>query len=307
MTVIGNSPDGQRLAQLLKASYSELYQKTYPDSETSLTLMKKISGTEVLVYLQFALTENLDQQIFSLLSLMRYAAQAKQKVKLILPYLPYTRSLPLGSDLEISKFEAMLATLAQYTHDLYVLEPHCWTSEIAERFPGGKVHEIQSERSLVAFLKKELKDFVLTGPDEGSADMVRGLSELSGKPYVVLEKKRLTPEKVESHGVHNSIDTKLLNKHFVIVDDISSTGGTLLATVDRLREYGVKKISCFVFHNLIRDEKVLRELAKREAKLYYANSLPREGYSVDIIPDVAQALDAANDRASHTRARAKVR
>ena len=213
----------------------------------------------------------------------------------------------LESELEISKLDAMLDSLGQLASDLYVLQPHCDREEVKERVGATRVHEISIEKTLINFLNRRLKDFVLTGPDKGSADMIKGLAQLTGKPFLILDKKRLAPNAVTSRGTRKPIPRGLLAKPFVIVDDISSTGGTLLATIDRLREYGVGKITAFVFHNLIQDAKVWHALQQREVNLFFSNSLPYEHAAIDIIGDVARAVEVSDDVRVGVRSRQHLR
>ena len=97
---------------------------------------------------------------------------------------------------------------------------------------------------IIDYIKSNLKlnpdHLVVTGPDVGSADKARHYSKKLGAELAIVYKAK------SYEGVGKVEEMKLVgdvkNKDVVIVDDMISTGGTLLSAINLLRDKGAEKI-----------------------------------------------------------------
>jgi len=289
MLLVSNINYAKKLARKFKANFVLLEEVIYPDSEVALKLSDSIKrGGKIVVYFQFSLNKSFDEQILNLFSLLYYIND-KKDTTLILPYLPYARSLPLKMKWEIDKLGYFLGELSRFVGRIYFVKPHCNLSVIKKYLKNVKGQEVAIENSIVKFLKSRFKDFILVSPDYGFSGYTKKLAKLAQKDYLVLKKERLSPEQVQIRCKDENFKT-FISKQFIIVDDMVSTGGTLLKAIKLLRGGGVKKISCFIVHNLLTNENVANEFKKQKVKLFCASSLGCENSQVDIFNDIYKTL-----------------
>ncbi len=292
MLLISNAKNAAGLARKLQANFAQVEEVIYPDGEIALKISKNIktgAGKEkIIVFFRFSPAKSFDEQIFNLFSLLDYINN-KKNLALILPYLPYARSLPLETGREINKLGFFLAELSRRVNRLYFIQPHCRPETVKKYLRNASAREVKIEKSIVKFLKRNFRNFVLVAPDHGFALPTEKLAGLARKHYIVLEKERLTPQQVRIKCTDKKL-TAAADKQFIIIDDITSTGGTLLKAAGFLRERGVEKIACFVVHNLLRDQTAINQFKRQNIKIFSTNSLDDKRAAVNIFDDIYEEL-----------------
>lgn len=276
MNIITNSNDGKKLARKLGYNYFFLDEIVYPDGESCLSLIKRKGKN--LVYYKFDKNKSFDHQIFNLISLLKHL----KKSDLILPYLPYARSLHFKKKGQVDKFGFFMGELNNYVDTIYLLEIHCRIEQVKKYLSETNVICINVDNSLLDFINKKFSDYILVAPDKGFSEHIKRLAKLSGKNYIVFDKKRVSPTKVIL-AYNQKFIKKNKSNNFVIVDDIVSTGGTLLGVIGCLKNEKVKGIISVVVHNVSKQN--LKQL-----KLFYTNSLADKNCSIDIIEDIKLAI-----------------
>jgi ribose-phosphate pyrophosphokinase len=96
------------------------------------------------------------------------------------------------------------------------------------------------------FIALRESDPLIIGPDEESEQWVKEVSDLQGFDYVVGEKTRHGDREVDIILPASDVD----GRDIVIVDDMASTGKTLINTAQQLKELGARNIYCAVTHAL---------------------------------------------------------
>ena len=91
-------------------------------------------------------------------------------------------------------------------------------------------------------------DLVVAATDVGDAKRARSTANLLDAPIAIIEKQRLgNQDKVEAATLIGSVEGKTA----LIVDDEIGTGGTVVAAINALREYGALEVHCAVTHPLL--------------------------------------------------------
>ena len=98
---------------------------------------------------------------------------------------------------------------------------------------------------LAEWVKTIVPDAVLLGPDSESQQWVAMVARLAGRPCEVLRKVRSGDRKVEV-SVPDSAALRPVPP--VILDDIASSGRTLVRTIERLVAAGTSAPVCLVTH-----------------------------------------------------------
>src|SRR5262249_25558694 len=94
------------------------------------------------------------------------------------------------------------------------------------------------------------EEVVAVAADAGRAKHAVRFGEWIEASFAIMHKMRPTQEQVEVTEVTGRVRDKIA----IIGDDVSTTGGTLIAGAHALREHGAKDVYVFVTHALFSDE-----------------------------------------------------
>ncbi|MEM0203506.1 MAG: ribose-phosphate diphosphokinase [Archaeoglobaceae archaeon] len=225
---------GKRIAEELGVKLSAVSFKRFPDGE----LYARVESQESEHVVVCSLNSNDD---FVLLNLLFDAI--KGDVVAVIPYLGYARQ-----DREFLKGEAVSVRVV--------------AKAIEERAEKVVTVNIHSEKAKESFKKLvdvdampligksyEGKDVVMISPDKGSAERVKTAARFANCEWDWLEKRRIDEKTVEISP--KKIDVE--GKRVVIVDDIISTGGTVIEATKKLYELGAKSVECACVHAVLAD------------------------------------------------------
>ena len=93
------------------------------------------------------------------------------------------------------------------------------------------------------------RDVIMISPDKGSVERVKVAAEHANCEWDYLEKTRIDATTVEI--APKSLDVE--NRDVIIVDDIISTGGTVVEAAKKLYELGARSVSAACVHAVLAD------------------------------------------------------
>lgn len=224
----------------------------FANEETHIKIIENIKNQNILI--THTLFPETNDKLVQLLLLINFLKNKGAKsVHALIPYLPYSRmdksslyesaaSKPIALLLESAGLDSLI------TADLH--------SEATKAFFKIPVINITALEIFTPLLTKhKKKDCIIISPDLGGKSRCEQVANFLSKPLLVLQKKRsLEGMKIIGDG------TNIRNKHCIIIDDIISTGDTILHTIKFLKNSGAKSLEVMVTHNLIRDSKKLNEI-----------------------------------------------
>ncbi len=97
------------------------------------------------------------------------------------------------------------------------------------------------------FKKLGLKDLVIVSPDVGGIKMARAYAKRLNAGLAIVDKRRISPEATEAVHILGDIE----DKNIVIVDDLISTGSSLVEAVEALSAQGAKQIRAAISHGVL--------------------------------------------------------
>lgn len=169
------------------------------------------------------------------------------RVNLIMPYIPNARQDRVKNDTDVFT----LKYFAEFINNLHfnkvvVLDPHSSVSEalinnIEVESPKPYIEKVIEE------IKKEINDETLIAfyPDEGAMKRYSGMLDM---PYAFgIKKRNWETGKIEGLDVAGAKDL-IKDSNIIIVDDISSRGGTFYFSAKKLKELGAKNVYLYISH-----------------------------------------------------------
>jgi ribose-phosphate pyrophosphokinase len=280
----GNDAMTQTLAQILHADIGHLELRAFPDGETYLWFLSDLSGrTLVLVC-------TLDRPNEKILPLIFAAATARElgavKVGLVSPYLAYMRQDRRFKPGEAVTSRQVAQLLSNGFDWLATVDPHLHRyGSLAEIYliPTRVVHVAPL---ISQWIKAHVQNPLIIGPDSESEQWVSVVAKDAGAPYTVLEKVRRGDRdvKISLKSLHD-----LDGRTPVLVDDIISTGRTMIEAVRLIMERGATTPVCVAIHGLFADNSDML-LAQAGAHVVTSNSIPHETNGIDVGQILANSI-----------------
>ncbi len=217
-------------------------------------IAKDFSGSRTAV---ITWTFENNEELVALIYLTRHMqSHGVENIHLNMPYIPNARQDRVKTDEDIFTLK-YFAEIINSLHfkSVTVLDPHSSVSEalidnIQIVSPKKHIEKVLTK------IEKENQQLLMFYPDEGAMKRYSGMVD---RPYTFGIKKRdWTTGKIQ--GLEVSGMTELVaGSDILIVDDISSRGGTFYFSAKALKEMGAKNIYLYVSHceNTILEGEVL--------------------------------------------------
>jgi ribose-phosphate pyrophosphokinase len=226
-------------------------------------------------------------------ALLLVAATAKDlgamRVGLVAPYLPYLRQdarFRPGEGVTSRYFAELIAQAFDW---IVTVDPHLHrlTSLAAVyRVPALAVH---AAPLLANWIRAHVRDAVLVGPDAESAQWVAAVAADAGVPHVVGSKVRHGEREVT---VALPEIAAMRERTPVLIDDVISTAGTMIATVERLRAFGMRAPVCIAVHAVFAGTAYEDLLAAGAARVVTCNTIEHASNAIDVSPLLADGVRA---------------
>jgi len=133
---------------------------------------------------------------------------------------------------------------------------------------------LYAAKTMAEALRTETNPPVVVAPDVGAAKMIRGFARRLKTQYAIVDKERTDPETTITGEV---IGASVENRNALIVDDMTSTGGSLMSAAKSLKERGALRVSAAVTHGVFSGDAI-----KRIEDNPYLDHL----YTTDTLPEV---------------------
>jgi len=263
--------------------------KVFPDGESYVRLDGNVQGEEVAI-VQTTCPPMQDGRLFQLAFLADAAKRTgATKVTAVVPYLAYARQDKMflaGEGISVETIARMLKA-AGIDHFLTV-NIHSEPTLKQFPFPAKTLSAIPAIADY--FVKKGYKGAFALSPDKGAMYIARQAQEVLGGDVGYLSKTR---DRYTGQTVQTAEGLKVKDKTVIILDDIISTGGTIVGAAKILLEQGAKHVFCGCVHGLLIGNAEKRILDAGIEEIVGTNSVPGSVSKVSLAPLISQALKGA--------------
>lgn len=231
--------------------------KTFSDGELFLEIKENVRDQLVWV---IASTPSPAHNLIELCLLLDALQRVGARIHLFITYFGYARQdcalpgQPLSAQVLFHFFDQF--SLSQFT----ILHIHSEATRTMHRFSAIIWYDF--------FAVIAHKYDVLVAPDEGAVHVVQEIAQRTGKQALFMHKMRPTHEQVQL-----KLDGNVAGKRVLIIDDMITTGHTMIQAAQLLKNAGAHTVSGAATHGVFSDNALSLIEASSMAAVYVTNSL----------------------------------
>jgi len=286
-TVIGGNASkdlAKRIARRLKAKYVDVDTRTFPDGESKITFRHNLKKSVVLVVQ--STYPPVDTNLLQILSIISEVKKISSKIYAIIPYMGYARQDRQFLNGEIATMSVVAKMLqAAGAKKAIVVDIHSKTALRHFKIPTENVSAIPE---LAKYLKKlKLKNPIVVSPDTGGSLRAKKFADILKSDFITLKKSRN-----RKTGKVNIQSTKadVKGKDLIIVDDIISTGDSVVKATKFLKKQKCKRVFVVCTHGLLVGDAEKNIKKAGVTQIISTNTIPRSISKVDVSGVIAQAV-----------------
>lgn len=287
--IIGGSASQSLAAEVAKQLDEKLCTveiKKFPDGEKYFRIKDEIPEDEKVVIIQstgYPQDENMMELFFILDTL---SDMNVEDITVVSPYLGYSRQERRFKEVECISAKAT-AKLIQSMGVKHLISINLHEESICDLY-DIPVDNLSAMPSIAEYIRNNHDDKkpVILAPDKGAENFAKEIAEILDTDYDYLEKVRLSPEVVKTKTKSISVE----NRSVIIVDDIISTGGTIVNAIDILKKQGAKKVDVVCVHPVLVGDAILKISAAGASSVKATNTLISEVASISVGKTIADHL-----------------
>ena len=273
----GNEEACERIALFAEGEVGELESRSFPDDESYVRVATDVSGREsVLVCTLNKPNPKLLPLLFLADALRELGARG---VGLVAPYLAYMRQDVRFRAGEAITSQSFADVLSEHVDWLVTVDPHLHRIKRLTDIYGVPAVAVHASRDIGRWIAANVPTPLIIGPDEESAQWVRDVALAANAPSTVLTKARRGDTQVVE-SIPNLADHP--SRIPVLVDDIISTGRTMIAALDHLREQGAPPAWCVGVHAIFAGDAYTSLQAAGAAGLVTTTTIPHPSNRIDV-------------------------
>ncbi len=273
----GNEMIGQPLVNGIQGETGKFILQEFPDGETYIRIISEVQGRDIFILCTLHKPDPKAMQLYFLGNLLR-DLKAKT-IYLVAPYLAYMRQ-----DKQFNPGEAMTShyfakLISSFADRLITIDPHLHRINSLEDIFSIPCQVIHAAPVISSWIKTNFRDALLIGPDIESRQWVSEVAEGADVPYIILNKIRHGDHHVEisSPEIGNFQD-----RIPILVDDIISTGQTMIQTASQLKKLGMEQPICLAVHAVFSGSAYMDLIYSGIRKVVTCNTIVHESNAIDI-------------------------
>jgi len=243
----------------------------FSDGEIRFQSLENVRGADVFVVQSF--TEDTNFHIMeSFLMADAFKRASARRITAVIPYYAYARQdrkdrprVPISA-----KLLADLMDTAGFTR---MLTTDLHANQI-QGFFNIPVDNLMALPIFIAHFEKiNLDDLVVVSPDAGGVERARIFSQKLHADLAIAYNMRPEPGVAKIMNIIGDVN----DTNVIIVDDIVDTAGTLVKTVNEIKDKGAKKVFAVCTHGIF-SGKAIKNLEESEIeKIYVSDTIPLKG------------------------------
>lgn len=273
------------LASHLHGRIAALTVHHFPDGESLVQVAPPAADTEALLVCP------LDRPDAKTVPLLTAAATLRElgarRVGLVAPYLAYMRQDKRFQPGQAVSARTYAALLSAHFDWLATVDPHLHRIDRLDEVYALRSHVAHAAPALADWIRVQVPAPLIVGPDGESAQWAEDVAGRAGAPVVVLRKERFGDTDVR---VSVPDLDRYPGRTPVLLDDIISSGRTLVAALEHLRRAQTLAPVCVAVHGLLADDAMAAIRAAGAARVACTNTVAHTAECIDITPIISAGV-----------------
>jgi len=276
----------KKIAEKTGYKLADVEVRKFPDREIYFRIDSDVKGADMFL-VQSGYTGPNHALVEVLLAADTCKDLGAKSITVVFPYLSYSRQDQRFRDGEAFSLQTISHLLRSVgVTKLVTVDAHNWSEYGELDLFGLKNLNITAGKLLVENIMKKYKlDKVhVISPDLGASILVKEAAKVEGAESSFLKKVRKGDFDVEMSG-----DLDVEGKNVIILDDIVSTGGTMLLAIQKAREAGCKKVFLACVHGIFGWDS-LEKLRRKSDGLVATDAVENKAIGVSLGGEIAKVI-----------------
>ena len=287
------SSQAGKLAEALDLPLALVQRHRFPDGEYKLTLP---AGLPAELPASIIFCYSLDQPNEKLVELLLAASSVRQqgatRLTLVAPYLCYMRQDKAFHPGEVVSQPIIGQFLAGLFDNIITVDPHLHrVHHLHEAVPARQAVTLSATALMAKFLAGRFNNPLILGPDRESEQWVSAVAMPNQWQYAVCDKIRSGDRQVRI----TLPDIDLENREIVLVDDVASSGQTLIVATRECLARQAGSVDILVTHALFVNDALQELLQAGAGNVWSTDSVNHESNIIPLAPLLAEAVTELHD------------
>lgn len=276
------------IAKILAAEIIDVELRVFPDGESKVRINGDPRGKFALMVQ--STYPPVDAKLLEALFTIKKASSMGADVCAIIPYLAYARQdkeFVKGEAVSMESIASMFDTSG--AKNLITVDIHSETSLSYFTIPAYNVSAVP----LLAnhFKSQNLIQPIVVSPDIGGSVRAGEFAKIMGTESIALPKHRdRSTGKVSIDSSAPEL-AKVKNRDAILVDDMISTGSSIVKATEVLRETGCNKVFVACTHALLLDDALDKMRDAGVKDIVATNTVPSQVSKVDVAPAICDQVN----------------
>jgi len=271
-----------RVAKRLSAHLVAVELRVFSDGESKMK-MGRVGKNCIIVQSTYPPA---DTHLMQALMMAVRCAEGARDVCAVIPYLAYARQDRAFLEGEVVSI-ALVAKLLQSAGVGHVITVDIHSQLAMSYF--ASVQNVSSIPLLAEYASKmKLRRPIAVSPDAGGADRAKEFAKHSKTDMFALKKSR--DRTTGEVTVDEKLDIDVSGRDAILIDDMISSGGSMVKAAEVLHKKGAGKVYAMCAHALLIGDAAQRLKAAGVQDIIATNSVPGEYAKVDLSPAIAEVV-----------------
>ncbi len=258
----------RKIAEYLGVSLGSAKISRFPDGEVWIKILDHVRGDDVFVVQPTSPppNENL-MELLIMIDALRRASAAR--ITAVMPFYGYARQdrkdqprVPITAKLVANLL------VASGVNRVLTLDLH---AQQIQGFFDIPLDHLYASPVFVKYLKeKNLKNLVVVSPDTGGLKMAHAYAQMLNAGLAIVAKQRKGPLEVEAFSLVGDVEGKTA----ILVDDLTTTAGTLCAAASFVKKNGATAVYAAVTHAVLAPIGIERLKQSEITEIVVTDSVP---------------------------------
>ncbi len=273
------------LATRLELKCGEIELHRFPDGESRVRVPAELPRHVIIC-------RTLDRPDKKLIELLLAASAARDNgainLTLVAPYLCYMRqdkAFHAGEAVSQQSIGALLGTIFDA---VLTVDPHLHRIERLEQAVRcAQAISLTATRPIAEFIAERFERPLLLGPDGESLQWVSSIAQGWGFDFTICSKERFGDRNVR---IHLPANICISDRDVVMVDDMASTGRTMVAAAESVLAKGPASVSLIVTHALFVGDAEEKIRATGINHIWSTDSIMHPSNVISLVPLLAEGI-----------------